>query len=124
MFVNCQLEGRRLRRVRFESEGRGFNKEAAPEVRLGGQAFELEEAFGAVSVPAAALAFEASVNFHFDVLFHGAAAAFDSGGGPAHGAPQASWDLFPRINALAVAQEVTEEFTKLFGPLVPEWTLT
>jgi hypothetical protein len=38
---------------------------------LGDEGFELEESLGAEVVPAAALAFEASVDLGFDIFFYG-----------------------------------------------------
>jgi hypothetical protein len=81
--VNCQL--RRLRRVRFKMES-GFSlPPVVPGQRLGVEAFKLEQALSAEGVPAAALAFEAALDVDLDVLFDGAGARLDGGGGAADG---------------------------------------
>jgi len=50
-----------------------------PAVFIGAAQFKLEQAFGALGIPAPALAFEAAVDDRFDTLLYGTAAAFDGG---------------------------------------------
>ena len=88
---------------------------AGPGEGLGVEAFELEEALGAEGIPASALAFEAAVDVHFDVLFHGAGAGFDRGGGAAGAAAEGGGPVFPSVDALAVAEQVAEEGAKFLG---------
>jgi len=56
----------------FEGETGLGTPPAVPVLGLGQQTFELHEAFGACRLPTAALALEAAIDFHLDVLLDGA----------------------------------------------------
>jgi len=87
----------------------------------GQELFELEQAFGAIGIPTAALAFEAAVDLDFDVFLHGTRAGLDLGRGAATATPEGGGDMLPGVKALAVAPEVAEQGFKLPSRLLKKW---
>src|SRR5438874_11119047 len=77
---------------------------------------QLAQILGAASTPAAALAFEAPVNLHFDILFNDAAASTHRSELAIDGAMELCRNGSPVIDAIAVAQDVTKERVKLPRP--------
>jgi len=90
---------------------------------LGQQLLEGQKSLGPERMPTAALAFEAAVDVHFDVLLDGPRTAFDGGRGAAATAAEGGGDLMPGVNAVAVVLEVAPERVELLGSEVAQGAL-
>ena len=80
--------------------------------------------FGAAATPAAALAFEAAVDAHLDVLFDHSTAGTHRSDLASDRSAQCCWDQSPVIYAVAIAQHVAKERVKLFGSALLQGTLS
>lgn len=93
-----------------------------PVVRVCLKPEQLGEMFGATPCPATALAFEAAVDTHFDVLFNRSAARAYRGQLATERAAQPRWNSMPVVDPITIAQDVTKEGVKFRWARLAVWT--